>query len=287
MDQGLARILKNQPKQVELNEEGFTIFPFLDDSDIKTLTEYFFSVQKELPERFYSSTHSIDPEFRIQTSDFIRKTVSHKVEDQCINYKLLGGAFVVKPPRGKGLLPPHQDWNIVDEDFFRSYNLWIPLVDVVVENGAVHVLQKSHRRMPTFRGPGIDSSFKDIDKEVWMNLTPLDMKAGEALLYDHALLHASPVNQTESVRLGIVCGIIPAKANMQMYFKNGDGVSTYKVTEEFFLQHDPMQGPADLTNLTKNFVYPDQLSLEQFNTIFMERAEKKSGWFNRLFVNKS
>jgi len=284
MDQGLNKILKDNDRQLRLNDDGYTIFPFLDDKEIGNLTEYFFSVQKELPERFYSSTHASDPEFRKNTSEFIKSVVSSKVENKFSNYRLLGGAFVVKPPKGKGLLPPHQDWNIVNEELGRSYNIWVPLCNVTVENGAVFVLPGSHNKFPTYRGPGIDSIYKNIENIVWESLTPLPMRSGEALLYDHALLHASPVNQTETIRLGIVCGIIPADKQMQLHFKTGEGISTYQVTEDFFLQHDPMKGPVGLQLISSidRSILP--LSSEQYRTLFLkDKSSNLKSWLQKLF----
>jgi ectoine hydroxylase-related dioxygenase (phytanoyl-CoA dioxygenase family) len=42
---------------------------------------------------------------------------------------------MVKSKGENGSLHPHQDWNIVDEREFNSYNIWLPLVDVNAENG--------------------------------------------------------------------------------------------------------------------------------------------------------
>ena len=49
--------------------------------------------------------------------------------------------FMTKSKRdSNGALRPHQDWSIVDEESFRSYNVWIPLVNVDENNGAIQVL---------------------------------------------------------------------------------------------------------------------------------------------------
>ena len=290
MDQGLIKlennILKDPEKNDQLTSEGYCIFPFLQETDIKELVNYYFSSQPEDPQHFYSSTHSADFKFRKTSSEFIKKIVSERITDFLVDYKLLGGAFVIKPPHGKGLLPPHQDWNIVDEEKTRSYNLWIPLVNVTVENGAVHVLKGSHNRIPTYRGPGIDSIFKNIEKHVWLHLKPLIMGAGEALLYDHALLHASPVNQSNEIRLGIVCGVIPLNSNMQLHFHTGSIIATYEADESFFLKKNPSDGPQDLCKLEKEFSIPECLSVEKFNSIFLDQPRPKSGFFKRIFAGK-
>jgi len=275
-----SQLLKDKIAAVNLAEKGYSVFPFLEGTDIETLTRYYFEVQKEQPDHFYSSTHSNDFVFRKKTNDFIKEIILKAMPVHFKNYRLLGGAFVVKPAHGKGILQPHQDWNIVDETITRSYNLWIPLTDVNVENGAVFVLPGSHAKLPTYRGPGISSLFKSIEQHVWKTLTPLPMKAGDALFYDHALLHGSPVNTTDKIRLGIVCGVIAKDAEMQLCFPKNNQVEIYKADEHFFMEKDPMAGPADLTFI--KFAEPGYtiLSKEQFDHFYLV---KKRSLLKRIF----
>jgi hypothetical protein len=107
-------ILLNQALAQQLATTGYTTFPFLEKKE--QLTRYYFDFQKEEPGHFYSSTHSNDIAFRKRTSDFIKDVIAPLMPGAFKNYSLLGGAFVVKPPHGKGILQPHQDWNIVDEN---------------------------------------------------------------------------------------------------------------------------------------------------------------------------
>ncbi len=278
-----SKISKDVNAAEELAVRGYTIFPFLNKDDLEKLISYYTNVQKEEPNHFYSSTHSPDHSFRRETSNFIKKTVAERMEQFFCGYDLLGGAFVVKPSNGKGLLPPHQDWNIVDERITRSYNLWIPLIDVTVENGAVYVLPGSHNKIFTHRGPGIPSLFKNIEPHVWTSLEALPMKAGEALLYDHALVHASPNNNTNKMRLGIVCGIIPQNQNMQLYYGQDGEINSYKVTEDFFLDKDPNNGPEGLEMIAKVEDRLEYLTIQQYNSIFLTNGQpNKIQWFKKV-----
>lgn len=274
-------ILVDMEKDRQLTVDGYTIFPFLDTNAVDKLVGYYNSFQNEDPAHFYSSTHSPNKEFRKKTNEFIKAIISPLLDEYFKSYRLLGGAFVVKPANGKGLLPPHQDWNLVDETIARSYNIWIPLTDVNFENGAVCVLPGSHRKMATYRGPGIPSVFKNIEPLVWKNLQVLSMKAGEALCYDHALLHASPVNTTAKIRLGIVCGIIAATSEMQLYFDGADSVEAYKIDECFFMEEDPTKGPEGLVSI-KKLLKQKPLDAEEFSKKYLN-TNKKTFWLKRLF----
>jgi ubiquinone/menaquinone biosynthesis C-methylase UbiE len=230
-----SQIVSNLEKDAALAKEGYTIFPCLEDADIKALKDYYLQFQKEQPTHFYATAHSPDFNFRKQTSDFIQKIIEPLVKNTLCNYKLLGGSYVVKPGNGKGILQAHQDWNLVNEEKSRSYNLWIPLIDVNENNGAIFVLPQSHSKIKTYRGPQITSPFKNIEQELWQYLTPLSMNAGEALLYDHALLHGSPPNKTEKERLGIVIGIINKGVEMHVYGNDNGIIKSYACDEHFFL----------------------------------------------------
>ncbi len=280
-------ILLDNEKDTELADKGYSIFPFLSPAEIMTFTRYYHETQKETPDHFYSSTHSTDISFRKKTNEFLKTVISPLLPQYFKDYRLLGGAFVVKPPNGKGLLPPHQDWNIVNEQKARSYNLWIPLMDVKVENGAVFVLEGSHRKMNTYRGPGIPSILRDVESHVWGNMNALPMLAGEALFYDHALIHGSPANQSEHIRLGVVCGMISRNERMQLCFNSQNGVSIYEATEDFFLQKDPMEGPQDLKFIRELYPEYSLLSEEQFKSIFLgENQSSKKTWFAKLLQGK-
>lgn len=287
MDKGLItdkQIVPDSMAAQELLNKGYTIFPLLNTSAVNALIAYYQNFQKEEPNHFYSSTHSKNFEFRKTSSDFIKQNLSPFFETHFINARLLGGAFVVKPAHGKGMLQPHQDWNMVDERHERSYNLWIPLIDVNAQNGAVYVLPGSHSKIESYRGPGISSLFSSVETKIWDNMRLLEMKAGEALLYDHALVHGSPPNKTAMVRLGIVCGVVHQSAQIQLCFGNTGKVEVYAADENFFLDKDPMQGPQDLTHLNTITPRYSTITEELFDQLFLKtQGTPDKKWYHGIF----
>jgi hypothetical protein len=69
------------------------------------------------------------------------------------------------------------------------------------------------------------------------------MKAGEALIYDHRLYHASYPNKMDEFRLATVFGIKPAEAEMFYYFGKEDKIEVYKSSVAFFMTGDIQRGP--------------------------------------------
>lgn len=283
-----------------LGEDGYAVFDLLRDHDIEALTSIFNENHSSNPEGFYATTHLDDKEKRKTLSDQAMSILACRIESHFENIQLLGGAFISKAPGEKGILPLHQDWNLVDEKVARSYNMWIPLVDVNEENGAMRILVGSHSKQETYRGPNVPPVLYPISNEVDQHMVSLNMKKGEAVLYDHALWHSSPQNQTNELRLAFVLGVVPQEADLKYYQQNGDMVEEYASHPNFFFENDRESGPDGL-ELVRSFNHPNSfLSKEEFERVYLEKeevrsvvsdeaklkAEPKKGFFQRLFGTK-
>jgi len=144
-------------------------------------------------------------------------------------------------------LNPHQDWNIVDENKFRSFNVWVPLVNLTDENGVICVMPGSHTWRKTYRSANTAFAFQDRESEFWNTMQRLYMTAGGALVYDHRLIHASGVNTTDEIRLACVYGIIPKGAEMFYYHqKDEQTIEVFKSNPDFFLYGNIFEGPKGL-----------------------------------------
>jgi hypothetical protein len=270
-----------------LTVDGYATFDLLSDEDVKALTDLFNSHHSTNPEGFYATTHLDDKEKRKVLSDEAMSILSRRIETHFKNIELLGGAFISKAPGEKGILPLHQDWNLVDEKIARSYNLWIPLVDVNEENGAMRLLVGSHTKQETYRGPNVPPVLYPISSEVDQHMISLNMKQGEAVLYDHALWHSSPQNQTKQLRLAFVLGAVPKSAELKYYQQNGDMVEEYASHPNFFFENDRESGPDGL-KLLRTFNHPNSfISTEEFEELYLgikkTKQPSKQGFFQRLF----
>ena len=242
-------MLLDEKQNSELQNEGFVVLPFLNESEISELTS-FFKQKITLGEgNFYATAHAKESNFRSEMSDKIVGVIQEKVNSLFQNHELLGASYIVKSKGLSQALQPHQDWNIVDESKYRSYNIWIPLVDLDPENGAILVMPKSHSWITNYRHSSIPCSFQQVHNQIWDNMKPLFLKAGEALIYDHALLHASMSNVSKTDRIACACGIIPKDAAMRFYWNNNGKVEEYESSKEFFLTENVFSGPHGLKKI--------------------------------------
>lgn len=254
-------LLIDEQMNSKLQTEGFVVLPLLDRMQIEELTTFLHEKTVLEPGTFYASAHAKEVDFRSEMSDKIVEVIQGKVNDYFHNHELLGASFIVKTKQLDQVLQPHQDWNIVDESKHRSYNIWIPLVDLNADNGVILVLSKSHTWIENYRHSSIPCSFQEVHEPLIKYMTPLYLKAGEALIYDHAMLHASLPNRSQDDRIACACGIIPKDAEMKYYWNNEGVVEEYESSKEFFLKENVFTGPHGLKKtrtIEKGFVSVDE-----------------------------
>ena len=254
-------------RNAQLAKDGFVVFDLLDTAQIAQLNQHFIVQRSGEVARFYASSHEPEAEARLKMHDFITGVISEPLKSVLDQIDVLGSAYIAKPKGENGILPPHADWNIVDEDQYQSYNLWIPLVGTTPENGAIQLVPGSHRWFTSIRGPGIPNPYAKVSAETWDLLAPYSMQAGQALLYDHRLLHASGVNQTDQLRLATVTGIVPKGAPLLHYRKDDWAVRSYHSSVDFYLRENPETSPGDQKLRAVEAYGQGQLTPEQFRDL--------------------
>jgi hypothetical protein len=240
-------ILKDIQTDKTLAEEGYIVTPFLTNGETSELKDFYYAHHPLALDGMYATAHLPDLQMRMKMNDYIKKVFARAIGKTFVNAEALGGSYIAKGKGQNGTLNPHQDWNIVDEEKYRSFNIWVPLVDLNEHNGIIQVMPKSHTWVRTFRSANIPSAYQKVEKQLWERMEKLHMKAGEALIYDHRLIHASGENNTDEIRLAAVFGIIPDEATMFYYHKKNDNaVEVYESNKEFFLYENIFEGPKKL-----------------------------------------
>jgi hypothetical protein len=265
---------------VGLNDSGYTIFNLLNKKQIEKLLLYYENINNKEHHRFFASTHLENKDLVREISKEICGVVTDAIQATLTNAQILGGAFVVKPIGMKGILPLHQDWNLVDEQIARSYNLWIPLVNVSSQNGAMKILPRSHKKEQTYRGFEIPSIFKNIEQYVDKEMITLNMKAGQGLLYDHALWHSSPENYSPLDRICIVIGISPVNVEFLQHKRVANTITTYRTTADYLLSDFGSTALDALPELSHGKKLPDPIDLKTFRKIYLHKEET---YMNRVF----
>ncbi len=270
-----TQILKDKMLDEALDQKGYVVVPFLNAEEVKALVDLFEQTHPIAKEGLYASAHAESYELKKGLSDGIMQQFSRAVNEIFYECRPLGGSYIVKYKGERGVLYPHQDWGIVDEDNHRSFNIWVPLVDTTEDNGAISVLPASHKLIKSYRGVNIPDPYYKSNSHAWKFHETLLMKAGQALIYDHRLLHASAVNTTDKARMAVVFGIISQKAELRYFYRNGDKVELYEIDVDYFFNNDFQKGPNGLKKVKEvDYDFP-VVSDEEFDFLYFGKARPK------------
>ncbi|MBI1286612.1 MAG: hypothetical protein GC178_03445 [Flavobacteriales bacterium] len=279
-----APIMKDPELERQLNIDGVVVMrDFLDKNAVKELFDYNTANQPEFTHNsiINSVWHSHDQEYKARTIEKIIDIYTPFCEKYFDNYNIFGGSFVIKLPNGGGVSCPHVDFGIVNEEVYRSFNLWIPLVPTTDDNGALKVLKGSHRMKQLFRGPNIPDQTVDIRDWLWQNMETYELNPGDAILYDHRAIHGSNPNNTEIPRVATSCAMTNAGAEMVLYFwdETKRAVVGYVTEPEYLLTHNHEQLPTDLEIVGEWGYSLDQVTLNDLGII-----PAPTGLFDRLMA---
>ena len=119
-------------------------------------------------------------------------------------------AYVVKKA-GSDALPAHIDWSLVDEREDRTYGCWIALEAITEPNGVLGVVPGSHLLVGFDRTPSAPGHEWVADLVAsGIDTVDLPTTPGQAVFYDHRLVHFSAPNTTDRPRLAVNIGIATA-----------------------------------------------------------------------------
>lgn len=222
-----------------LNQNGYFLDEFLSAEDISFCTAQYRMHFSDTESSFYSTSFHDDIDLKKRVSDVILDRLMPAIEARFSDYKLLGASFLKKKANENNPLPLHQDWTVTDEDAFGSYTIWIPLEDTTEQNGALRVIDGSHRLEQNFRAPSLPVSFEKHRAAFEKYLKTLPMAKGNAFIFNQKLMHASWPNKSDKDRLALTIGLVPKEAHLMMYYFDASKkqLSRYAMPDDMFLHY--------------------------------------------------
>jgi ectoine hydroxylase-related dioxygenase (phytanoyl-CoA dioxygenase family) len=197
----MLRVFKDPALQQQMEEMGYVVVPFYTGEEMDELLQVFQSQHaSNRVSGFFSSTFSMDTDYRKRANDAIVRICKRRMDELLIDYKVWCGSFLVKASDEQSHLSVHQDMTLVDESKFSGFNIWCPLIDLTKENGPLMVLPGSHRLVPTLRGSTIPGIYEDTHELIYELMDTLILHAGTAVIFDQSIIHASPPNRSGLLR---------------------------------------------------------------------------------------
>lgn len=243
----MKQLFRDARVQAEFEKSGYVVIDLLDQAQVDELTG-FYNGLKNASTPAYGFQVSLDnesPDFVRSVSERLVKTVRGSVDRLFQHHKIFTASFVTKAKNPLGVVPPHQDWTFVDESQFWSATIWCPLVDVNMDNGALGLIKGSHRLYDHVRpspSPQYTPPFKDQLFSIFPYLNIVELRAGQAVVFDNRTLHASPPNITDQTRVAFGIGITQEGADIRHYYmlpgQQKPLMEGYEVQQEFFYNYN-------------------------------------------------
>jgi Phytanoyl-CoA dioxygenase (PhyH) len=221
-------------------ESGFVVIDILTSDQILALQQLYDQEKFPPTGNFYLTIWKDEPSHRLEVHNKIQKIIEPSYRELLHRYKPIISSFAVKLPKPDSSWHPHQDDTFVDEKNFVSLSIWIPLVDTNVINGTVCVLPGSHLVFIGPRSPNIPQPFKGDLEKITGELINVDLKLGQALVFDHRLIHGSNQNSSDKERVAVVTVLIPEEADLTYVYLDTDSkpkmIKEYVISEKYYLE---------------------------------------------------
>ena len=239
----MRALFKSPELQAKFEKEGYVKLPLLNGQEVDFLKSYYIhsNFDNKIEGGFHISLDNIDADLVTRVGKEIKKVLQPKTDELFDRGKVFTASFVIKEPGLKNIVPPHQDWTFVDENEFCSVTVWTALVDVTEENGALGVIPGSHKLFNHVRSspsPQSKSPLADHIFTLFPFVEIVEMEAGETLIFNNKLIHASPPNLTNEPRIAVGIGVTQEEAQLKHFYQvpgsDPAELAIYNVDESFY-----------------------------------------------------
>ena len=229
--------------RANLERDGFVIVDLLDTDSVSLLLDLHAKFSARMRGDFIATPMIDDHELQTLVASGAGAVLGPRLHSVFMDAKLVGCGFAVKKgQRRAGLVPLHQDATFVDETRFASLNIWCPLRDVDIKNGALVVVKGSHRCNRRPRPAYARFPYPDLLHIVRDGyLAVLKMRAGQAVVYNPSLWHGSGVNLQPQDRVAVVAVVADSAAQLLCFHHDGANrpreLEIFEVPDDFYVGH--------------------------------------------------
>jgi hypothetical protein len=246
-------LLRDPALDRQLLEHGWVVVDLLSPLQVRALRRRYrrlphdITTDRSFAAGFHATIIDDRTEYRERVHEVIADAVGPRVQELFDSVQLTLTNFVVKAP-GADRVPNHVDWTFVDEAVHRSASIWSPLSDTGPATGAIGVLDGSHRRVDFVRAAA-NPTYQETDAfgAELPGRTLVPLRAGEAVVFDHRLVHFSAPHGGRRDRVAVTFELVPAEADVLHFEQLGPGrFRRHTVRPEFFVRYAAGQDPCDV-----------------------------------------
>lgn len=264
-------VFKDASLQEQFEKDGYVIVDFYNEQEIQEATDLYYRIHPKDEKGFYPATYSFDKRFRDEMDKGLKEIGSRSINNYLTDIKVVCASYIVKNSGPDSGMSIHQDMSLVDESKYTGINIWVPLIDLSVTNGTLFILPGSHRIFPTYRGSSIREFFSDVMDEMIDYLHPVFVKAGQAVIFDQSIIHYSPPNYSDEIRIVTNTYFCHKDTEFRTYF--WDNTTEEKFVEGFVQDDNFMLDYEQFgANLTKRPTIGKSLGLIPYNFPRIDKA---------------
>lgn len=237
------RALVEPAADEQLRRDGFVRLPLLAPATAAALRHAYGRLHGWEGSGFQADLTSTDLAYRRAVRDLLREELRPVLGALFADHVPFVANFVTKYPGDGSDLNLHQDWMYVDErSGRRTYVAWIALDDTDHRNGPIQVLRHSHRLDLALRGSNLNAAWLQDEAAIEPHLLTVPARAGEVIVMDNGLVHRSPPNRSDRVRVAVAVAVRPTAAPLVHFHRRGSGAADrYEVDDEFFVTRTPQE----------------------------------------------
>lgn len=127
-------------------------------------------------------------------------------------YSVYNASYLIKPQGFEEEMKLHQDWTFTDEQKYEPITLWIPLMDVNEEAGALFAMPGSHRILSNYRSLDYPTARVERKGILAPYVAKYPINRGDVLLFNPSAFHGSFGNHSPQHRIVATATILPQAA---------------------------------------------------------------------------
>lgn len=223
---GTRPVLRDPEQDRELRWRGVVTVPLLDSAALAALQTEVGSLQLTGASGFYDTANAgLGFDERQAVHQLLCRHLEPVLARLLRGYRPVMSAIINKWPGAGGEKALHRDLRVIDERRARAVCAWVPLVDVGPQNGTLRVLPGSHmvatgvRSVP--RTPEVPAD--PVHELSFGDLEAVTIGAGEAVLFDLAVVHGSDVNESATARPAVGVALVPDDLPLSMSYCDAEG----------------------------------------------------------------
>lgn len=238
------KVLTDPGRDDRLRQDGWVIEPLLGPGDVQHLLDAYSALAPAGEDGVQLDYVREDRDTVRRINAMLRAILDERFEKTFVDHWPVLLSFIVKHPGPASSFYLHRDITMNDPRANRCFTMWIPLVDVGGDrtNGGLGIIPGSHE-LPLGE-QGLDATvLADPFRPVLDDLVrPVDVRAGEAVVYDARLLHGSAPNLSDGPRFAIGCGIGRRSEPLTHVVPVGRRRRhLHEIDRDFFVDHHPAE----------------------------------------------